>query len=156
MSYGKPKYGYYFDNMKRTRALFKLALRYCRDHIDELKADACAENLFDKDCRKFWNSVYKISNNKVSKHVDCVGGATGPQEVANMWKNHFDKLYNSTISKHRQSFVDKINDFSSHNTNNAPEFTVMDVMSAISKQKGARQLVQMDYRWKHSSMVAVN
>ena len=135
VNYGKPKYGFYFDKMKRTRALFKLALRYCRDHIDELKADACAENLFDKDCRKFWNSVYKISNNKASKHVDCVGGSTGPQNVANMWKNHFEKLYNSTISKNRDSFVNKINDLSSHDNGNIPGFTVMDVMSAISQQK---------------------
>jgi len=58
---GKPKFGYYFDNMKRTRATFKLALRYCKNHIDELKADACAESLFNKDPRKFWKDVYTRS-----------------------------------------------------------------------------------------------
>jgi len=51
---GKPKFGFYFDNMKRTRAVFKLALRYCMNHVEELKADVCAESLFDKDPRKFW------------------------------------------------------------------------------------------------------
>jgi len=56
---GKPKFGYYFDCIKRTRAVFKLALRYCRNHLEQLKADACAERLFDKDPCKFWNSVYK-------------------------------------------------------------------------------------------------
>ena len=40
--------------MKRTRAVFKLALRYCMNHVEELKADVCAESLFDKDPRKFW------------------------------------------------------------------------------------------------------
>ena len=30
---GKAKLGYYFDCMKRTRAMFKLALRYCRNHV---------------------------------------------------------------------------------------------------------------------------
>ena len=48
--------------MKRNRAIFKLALRYCRNHIEEMKADACAESLLNKDVRKFWDSVYKISN----------------------------------------------------------------------------------------------
>jgi len=57
---GKPKYGYYFDAMKRTRAVFKLALRYCRNNIEQLKADACAESLYDKDATKLWNNVYKI------------------------------------------------------------------------------------------------
>ena len=43
---GKQKFGYYFDCMKRTRAVFKLALRYCRNHLEQLKADACADSLF--------------------------------------------------------------------------------------------------------------
>jgi len=43
----KPKFGFYFDNMKRSRAIFKLALRYCKNHADQLKADACVENLLD-------------------------------------------------------------------------------------------------------------
>ena len=49
-----PSLVFYFDNMKRTRAVFKLALRYCMNHVEELKADVCAESLFDKDPRKFW------------------------------------------------------------------------------------------------------
>jgi len=46
--------------MKRTQTVFKLALRYCRKDIEQLKADACAESLYDKDATKFWNKVYKI------------------------------------------------------------------------------------------------
>jgi hypothetical protein len=76
MEFGKPRNGLYFDSMKRTRALFKLALLDCKNHIEELKADVCAENLFDKECLKYWNSVYKISYSKASSHVDSVGGAT--------------------------------------------------------------------------------
>jgi len=69
--------------------VFKLALRYCRNHVEELKAYACAESLFDKDPRKFWKSVYKMSNSKVACHVNSIGGTTGPQNVGDMWKNHF-------------------------------------------------------------------
>jgi len=47
--------GILFDNMKRTRVDFKLALRYCKSHVEEMRADACAESIMDKDCRKFWN-----------------------------------------------------------------------------------------------------
>lgn len=62
---GKPKFGYYFDCMTRTRAVFKLALRYCKQHEEELKVNACAESLFDSDPRKFWNNVYKLSNSEL-------------------------------------------------------------------------------------------
>ena len=55
--------------MTRTRAVFKLALRYCKQHEEELKANACAENLFDNDPRKFWNNVYKMSNSNAKSLV---------------------------------------------------------------------------------------
>jgi len=77
MDMGKPRYGHYADNMRRTWATFKLALRFCINHIEELKADACAENVFKKDSGKFWNSVYKVSN-KATCHAISVGAVTGP------------------------------------------------------------------------------
>lgn len=49
MKLGEPANRLHFDKRKRRRALFKLALRNCKNDIEELKADACAENLLDKD-----------------------------------------------------------------------------------------------------------
>jgi len=134
MDMGKPRSGHYADNMRRTRATFKLALRYCRNHIEELKADACAENVFKKDSRKFWNSVYKISNNKATCHAISVGGATGPQNVATMWKDHFEKLYNSNVgNKYRSVFDEKIKNFS--DVSFTSSFSLKDVWDTISMQK---------------------
>jgi len=73
--------------MKRTRALFKLALRYCKNHIEEMKADACADTVMDKDCHKFWNHIYKISNNKAVDHVSNIGDVSGSENITQMWKN---------------------------------------------------------------------
>ena len=92
---GKQHCGYYFENMKLSRARFKLALRYCKDISEEMKANACAEGLLVTDPHKFWTNVNKISNSKANVHVASVGGASGKQDVADMWKNHFEKLYNS-------------------------------------------------------------
>ena len=79
------------------------------NRIEELKADACAESLFDKDSRKFWHNVYKVSNNKASCHVNSIGGVTGPQNIANMWKDHFQQLYSSGANtEFRAAFEDKI------------------------------------------------
>ena len=45
----KPHYGLLFYRMQRTRASFKLALRYCRQNEQQLRADRCASNLSNKD-----------------------------------------------------------------------------------------------------------
>lgn len=132
---GKPKFGYYFDCMKRTRAVFKLALRYCRNHVEQLKADACAESLFDKDPRKFWNSVYKLSNSKASCHITSIGGACGAENVANMWKTHFQELYRDTDhNKYQNIFQEKV---SANNMAvvDTPLLNVQDIVNAISSQK---------------------
>jgi len=131
----KPKFGLYFDRMKRSRATFKLALRYCKNHVEELKADACAESLFHKDPRKFWNSVYKLSNSKATCHVNSIGGASGAGNVTNMWKDHFQKLYSdNTDNKHIKNFQDKIL-ASANRSANMPLLKVDDIVYAISNQK---------------------
>jgi len=132
---GKPKFGFYFDNMKRTRAVFKLALRYCRNHVDELKADACAESLFNKDPRKFWKDVYKLSNSKVSCHLNSVGGVSGRQNVVNMWMAHFQDLYNANASnKYRDEFNEKVL-ASPKNLENMPQLIIPNIVNAVKGMK---------------------
>ena len=48
LSVGKPKSGYYYDLMRVSRAKSKLAVRYCKNNIDQLKADACADAVLKK------------------------------------------------------------------------------------------------------------
>ena len=36
---GKPKHGLHFETMKRTRAIFKLAVRYCKIHIEQMNIE---------------------------------------------------------------------------------------------------------------------
>jgi len=62
--------------MKRTRAVFKLAVKYCKNNVEQVKADACAEGRKDKDANKFWRSVYMLSNNKATNLATCVGGCS--------------------------------------------------------------------------------
>ena len=60
-----------------------LSLRHCQQHIDEMKADACANSMFDKDARKFWRNVHRMSNAKTTTNVITVGGKVGSSEIAN-------------------------------------------------------------------------
>jgi len=110
--------------MKRNRAIFKLALRYCRNHI---------ESLLNKDARKFWDSVYKISNAKASAHVNSIGHVTGSVNVTNMWKDYFEKLYNSKQdSEFRTRFMEKRQ---ARNVNFNTVFTIYNILHAVRKQK---------------------
>jgi len=131
---GKPKQGYTFEIMKKTRATFKLAFRYCKRHEEQMRADACALSLDDPDPRKFWKNVYKSSNKKAVNLVFSVGGASGTVNVTSMWKSHFEKLYNTNkASIFRDLFASKL--VNANLDNMAPCFSLSDITSALNRQK---------------------
>ena len=47
---------------------------------------------------KFEKNLFKMGNDKDTCQVNSVGGATGPQEIADMWKIHFQRLYSSNVN----------------------------------------------------------
>jgi hypothetical protein len=61
--------------MYKTRASFKLAVRFCRRHEEQLQANAFAKRCFDKDPKTFWKKVSKIDNNKTTKFANKIGDA---------------------------------------------------------------------------------
>jgi len=63
---GKPHNGAAICRMRRTRAAFKLALRYCKQHEDENRADACANSIQSRDTKTFWRNFCKVYNSKAS------------------------------------------------------------------------------------------
>ena len=81
--------------MNKTRAAFKLAVRYCRQHEDMIRADILANSIADKEYRAFWKHVHKQQKGKAVNHAAVVGGCAGEKEIAEMWGHHFDQLYNS-------------------------------------------------------------
>jgi len=69
--------------MQRSRAAFKLALRYCRQHEEILRADVFAKNFADKDYNQFWKSIRQTRNDAAYKHAHSVGGIVGESNIAN-------------------------------------------------------------------------
>jgi len=131
VSDGKPKYGYAFDCMKRTRAVFKLAVRYCENNIEQMKVDACAEGLIDNDCHKSWRrpNVYKISNNRSTNLATCVGGAVVLKTLLTCGSNTAT-LYSSSVDNgHQTVFETKLADNLLEVGCSA--FTVLDVINAV-------------------------
>jgi len=63
---GRPRQGPVFLLMQKTHAAFKLSLRCCKQHQQEIQADYLAKSLLDKQFDRFWNSIRKTNNSKVS------------------------------------------------------------------------------------------
>jgi len=65
---GKPRHGPSYEFMYRTGATFKYALRFCRRHEEQMKADACAQSVCETNPVQFCRNVSKISNQKATCH----------------------------------------------------------------------------------------
>ena len=132
VSVGKPRHGPECHYMQRTRARFKCALRYCQRHELQINADKMAERLMDKDYKGFWDTLRKSSNDKATCHSTTIGGCSGVANIVNMWKDHFEKLYNSVnVSEARDKFMTQM----SNAVNQEYTIHVSDVIDAVSKQK---------------------
>jgi hypothetical protein len=131
---GRPRSGAVFTRMSRSRASFKLALRYCRQHEEQLRADACAKSLDLHDSKGFWNNVKKINCDKATKYANCVGGASGDYNIASLWRDHFNDLYNSVEDDGSKDML-----FARINSNcDSSDFnfiSVQEISDAINKQK---------------------
>ena len=88
----------FFREMTVSRARFKLAMRFIKRHEDQLRQDAIANALCNDSDGKFWKEIKKLSPNNVPLPVS-IDDATGKQEVADMWKEHFKNLLNCVKGK---------------------------------------------------------
>jgi hypothetical protein len=66
--------------MKQSRAQLKLALRYCKQHEDAMRADAYANNLAHKDCTAFCNDVKRSRSLDVT-NILCMPTLLGGTQV---------------------------------------------------------------------------
>jgi len=132
---GRPRQGLVFEQMKRSRSLFKLALRYCKDHEDQLRADSLAASLSEHDYKKFWNTVRKTNNNRASKFAVVVDGCTGEDAIAERWRSHFETVYNSIdVVESKSAFNQRMNTLLSDSSQPCL-ILVHDIIAHCAKQK---------------------
>ena len=85
---GKPRQGTSFNIMKRTRALFKYALRRCKRNEAQIKADLLAKSVSHKDYRTFWKDI-KNAQNENMPQATCINGVSGSDSICDMWAEHY-------------------------------------------------------------------
>ena len=84
--------------MRRTRARFKLCLRWCKVHEEELRAQSLGAQLAGGDTIGFWRSLRAMSPSSHTLPLR-VDQAVGERDVATMWGEHFKGVLNCVADK---------------------------------------------------------
>ena len=80
--------------MKRTRARFKYAQKVARRNDETYRADALAASFDTGNIKGFWKCIKDYNTGQVA-FSNTVHNASGPSEIASMWLQHFNELFNS-------------------------------------------------------------
>ena len=151
---GKPRNGYMYSEMKRTRSYFKYVLRKCKSNKDINAANVLANKLLAKDDKGFWKEIKKMNTTNVPL-ANCVDGVTGSKNISSQWKAHFSNILNSShdISS-KESVVGELNDAEKLAFN---RFTPSEVKEAIKdiktgKCSGMDALYGEHFKYSHEKI----
>ena len=92
---GRPRSGPLHRNMQITRATFKQALRRCKASESKAHADSLARKLLMKDTKSFWAEIKRLNGKSSAPIASTIGNCTGPNAIAEQWKNHYSSILNS-------------------------------------------------------------
>ena len=90
---GKPKHGFVFDEMKRSRASFKYELRFLKRHTNQEIGNLLAAKLQAGKTDCFWKEVRRMNNCKVPL-PNCIDGISGAGNITELWRSRFCNLLN--------------------------------------------------------------
>jgi len=90
---GKPRHGHLFELHKQAKWQYKYARRYIQRNENDLRKEALANKLCSLDHRDFWREIRHLNNYNIPVPT-CVEEATGEKEVTDLWKSHFEELFN--------------------------------------------------------------
>ena len=132
---GKPKYGYIFEEMKRSRAYFKFIIKKCKRDCDIKSANVLASKLLNKDENAFWKEIKKMNNCNLPL-ANCIDGVTGSINIANQWCTHFSDILNSANDVTSKQYVlNELNDVKKLSFN---RFTSSEVSKVITQLKAGK------------------
>ena len=132
---GKPRQGYIYRQLCITRSQFKYALRFCLNNEKKLRAKALADKFANnpQNTVMFWKEVRKLNNDPPL--AQSVGGVSGEDKIAAMWKNHFADVLNSV---NNDSLKDDVLDQLHNLDTSAASFSVHDVLDSINELSSSR------------------
>ena len=91
---GSPRVGQIAQHMRRSRADFKYALRYCRRNEEAMRAEALSNKLQLGETINFWQDI-RYLNARTCTLPDRIDEAEGPNDIAQLWRTKFSQVLNS-------------------------------------------------------------
>jgi exonuclease III len=109
---GKPRHGHLYERHKDAKVKYKYARRFISRNENALRKEALANKLCNLDQREFWKEI-KLINNCKTPLPASVSDAVGEHQIADLWKRHFDTLFNCVTPMNSPS--SRFDDVSSFN-----------------------------------------
>ena len=132
---GKPRDGYIYDQLRLAKSRFKYSLRWCAKNERDLRAKSLADKLLKnpRDTASFWKEVRKLNS---SPPLSCtVGGVSGADSIARLWKDHFSGILNSVSGESlKDSVLSRLNTA----TSGVKNISVQEVADALPELTSGR------------------
>lgn len=93
---GRPSQGKMYDDMIRSKKVFKNKIKWCQSNENKIKMDIIATHRRNKQFGKFWSETNKL-NYKASVPVN-INGCNDPGVIANMFAKQFNPVTSSTVA----------------------------------------------------------
>ena len=87
-----------FEEHKRSRLSFKLALRYCRRHEEQIRCDKMAESLQNGSCKDFWREV-KRKKDMHAPLPNTINNASDGHEICEMYVVCSKPFFGNSVPK---------------------------------------------------------
>ena len=107
---GKPRNGDLFELRRVSKARYKYALRFIKRNEADMRKESLGNKLADSDSREFWKGIKGVSNAKMPLPTS-IEGVTGESNIASVWRDHYNSVFNSTDGGCYIPNFSKCNDF---------------------------------------------
>ena len=107
-----------FDEMNKSRRLFKAALRRCRQNITRIESDKLASAMLKKDSKEFWKGVRRKHAAEKTASINEIDNVCGANNIVNVWKEKYVSIYNTgDFSCDKESLSTRLHDDCDNNVN---------------------------------------
>ena len=117
-----------YHAMRMSRAQFKYALTQCRLEERSITSTKLAYHRQRHKLNAFWKEIRK-QNKAKSALSNCLAGVTGETAIADMWRDHYEELLNSTASSHEKE--DILEHFKSIRSHVGMQVTMLEVLKLL-------------------------
>ena len=114
----RPRMGALFDEMNKSRRLFKTALRRCRQNRTRIESDKLASAMLKKDSKEFWKGVRRKHAADKTANINEIDNECGANNIVNVWREKYVSIYNrGNFSCDKERLSTRLNDDCDNNVN---------------------------------------